>query len=60
MNPIRKRDNTFAEEIPSENCDNYLLCIYESKAALTDKRLDSIIGIVVSDLEKFVFQTCAV
>ncbi|KAJ6669855.1 hypothetical protein lerEdw1_000404 [Lerista edwardsae] len=47
VNPMRKRGNLMdAEEIPSDICDNYLLCISESQAGLTDKRLDSIIGIV--------------
>lgn len=56
VNPMRKRGNLMdAEEIPSDNCDNYLLCISESKVGLTDKRLDNIIGVVVSNMEEFGF-----
>ncbi|XP_015283595.1 PREDICTED: DNA mismatch repair protein Msh3 [Gekko japonicus] len=36
-----------AEEVSSDTCDNYLLCICESKESFREKRQDSSIGIVI-------------
>ncbi|XP_054842632.1 DNA mismatch repair protein Msh3 [Eublepharis macularius] len=47
VNPLLKLDYlSDAEELPSDACDNYLLCISESKESFREKRQNSIIGIV--------------
>ncbi|XP_062985738.1 DNA mismatch repair protein Msh3 [Elgaria multicarinata webbii] len=47
VNPLLKLDNLLdAEEMPSDVCDNYLLCISESKENFRDKSQDIVIGIV--------------
>nr|XP_060617698.1 DNA mismatch repair protein Msh3 isoform X1 [Anolis sagrei ordinatus] len=47
VNPLLKLNNLEdAEEIPSDVCDNYLLCISESKENIRDKNHDVHIGMV--------------
>uniref|UniRef100_A0ABM5FTJ0 DNA mismatch repair protein Msh3 isoform X2 n=1 Tax=Pogona vitticeps TaxID=103695 RepID=A0ABM5FTJ0_9SAUR len=47
VNPLLKLDDSVdAEEIQSDMCDNYLLCISESNEKLKDKSQDIVIGIV--------------
>lgn len=56
MNPLLKLDHlSDAEEVSSDSCDNYLLCIYESRGSFREKRQESTIGIVVSSLEEFLW-----
>ncbi|XP_042304508.1 DNA mismatch repair protein Msh3 isoform X3 [Sceloporus undulatus] len=47
VNPLLKLNNPVdAEEIPSDVCDNYLLCISESKENIKDKNQNVHIGMV--------------
>ncbi|XP_077203599.1 DNA mismatch repair protein Msh3 isoform X3 [Paroedura picta] len=47
VNPLLKLDHlSDAEEISSDACDNYLLCICESKESFREKRQERTIGIV--------------
>ncbi|XP_053147197.1 DNA mismatch repair protein Msh3 isoform X2 [Hemicordylus capensis] len=48
VNPLLKIDNPVdsSDEMPSDVCDNYLLCISESKESLKDKSRNTVIGIV--------------
>lgn len=47
-------DNAMEAEEISDVCDNYLLCVSESKDSLRNKSQENVvIGIVVSNLEYF-------
>nr|XP_056704992.1 DNA mismatch repair protein Msh3 [Euleptes europaea] len=47
VNPLLKLDHlSDAEDVSSDACDNYLLCICESKESFRERKQDSTIGIV--------------
>lgn len=53
MNPlIRLDDSVNIEEVMTDTSTNYLLCIYEEKDTVKDKKKGSVsVGIVVSPLK---------